>query len=280
MRRKHITILSSLLLLFYSCEDLGIKTELVSPPVLKSLHKVSVTTAGATFEYEISSDGGAAIIAHGLCWSTFSGPTVGDNKTVEVEYPGVVSRTLPGLSEFTTYYVRAYATNKSGTAYSDEIMFLTPKIFQSMAGVYQFSKVTLASPVSFGGVTLPAGWEVTDELVGVFYSLSPCSDPSALAVNLKTSKQLFFGCTNSSAEVQAGTWDESADLSAMTLMLVIPNPADPANPNLLTLVVENVEAIETTIKGRINNYPLNSYQGNALVPPLILSINVEFGKVP
>lgn len=150
----------------------------------------------------------------------------------------------------------------------------------TLAGVYQFSKVTLAEPVTAGGITLPAGWDVTDELVEALFALSTCSEPSVLAVDLKANKQLFFGCTNSAAEVQAGTWDESADLTSLTLNLVLPNPADPANPNLINLVVENVEATSTTIKGRINGFPLNSYGGNPLDPPLILSINVEFSKVP
>ena len=150
----------------------------------------------------------------------------------------------------------------------------------TLAGVYQFSKVTLAEPATLGTITLPAGWDVTDELVEALYALSACSEPSVLAVNLKPNKQLFFGCTNSSAEVQAGTWDESSDLTSLTLNLVIPNPDNPTSPNLINLVVENVVATSTTIKGRINGFPLNSYGGIPLNPPLVLSLNVEFGKVP
>lgn len=156
----------------------------------------------------------------------------------------------------------------------------------TLAGVYQFSNVTLAEPVTLPFTIpglpnpLPAGEPVTDQLVDALYALSDCSDPSVLSIILKSNKQLFFGCTNSSSEVPAGTWDELADLTSLTLNLLIPNPDNPSTPNQLSLVVQNIETTATTIKGRINGFPLNSFGGIPLDPPLVLSLNVEFGRVP
>ena len=71
----------------------------------------------------ITDDGGAAITARGVCWSTSPNPTVNDNKTIDGSGTGSFTSTLTGLHVNTTYYVRAYATNSFGTTYGNERSF-------------------------------------------------------------------------------------------------------------------------------------------------------------
>ena len=71
----------------------------------------------------ITDDGGAAITARGVCWSTSPNPTVNDNKTSDGSGTGSFTSTLTGLHVNTTYYVRAYATNSFGTTYGNERSF-------------------------------------------------------------------------------------------------------------------------------------------------------------
>jgi len=71
----------------------------------------------------ITDDGGAAITARGVCWSTDPNPTVNDNKTSDGSGTGSFTSTLTGLHVNTTYYVRAYATNSFGTTYGNERSF-------------------------------------------------------------------------------------------------------------------------------------------------------------
>lgn len=73
----------------------------------------------------ISADGGDPVTARGVCWSTSTNPTVSDSKTTDGSGIGLFASAISGMSEGTTYYVRAYATNGIGTAYGNEISFTT-----------------------------------------------------------------------------------------------------------------------------------------------------------
>jgi hypothetical protein len=78
----------------------------------------------------ITSDGGSAVTARGVCWSRLQNPTIpvsghGDSLTIDgsgiIEYYSFIT----GLSLGITYYVRAYATNSAGTGYGNEVSFTT-----------------------------------------------------------------------------------------------------------------------------------------------------------
>ncbi len=79
----------------------------------------------ATVNGNISNTGGTAITASGVVWSTSTAPTISSaSKTVGVSSSSF-SSSLTGLARSTKYYVRAYATNKGGTAYGNELSFTT-----------------------------------------------------------------------------------------------------------------------------------------------------------
>ena len=66
---------------------------------------------------------------YGLCWNTSGMPTTSDNKTEggAATATGDFSMTIALLSPATAYYVRAYATNETGTVYGEEVRFTTKK---------------------------------------------------------------------------------------------------------------------------------------------------------
>lgn len=70
---------------------------------------------------------GDTLIARGICWSTTSQPTIMDSHTCDSINIGLgdFDSEIIGLTSNTTYYVRAYATNSNGTAYSNEKSFRT-----------------------------------------------------------------------------------------------------------------------------------------------------------
>lgn len=73
----------------------------------------------------ISSNGGAEISARGVCWSIFHNPDITNNNTSNGKEAGSFMSEIKRLTPNTTYYVRAYATNKVGTSYSNELSFTT-----------------------------------------------------------------------------------------------------------------------------------------------------------
>ncbi len=67
-------------------------------------------------------DGGSAITARGVCWSTSPNPTIADAHTNDTAGMGLgyFNSTLSLSGCGIVYYVRAYATNSYGTAYGNE----------------------------------------------------------------------------------------------------------------------------------------------------------------
>lgn len=68
-------------------------------------------------------DGGSPVTARGICWSISAHPTTANFRTSDSTGTGSFVDSLTNLGSQTFYYVRAYATNSSGTAYGNEIGF-------------------------------------------------------------------------------------------------------------------------------------------------------------
>jgi uncharacterized protein (TIGR02145 family) len=96
------------------------------PPTLGSTEVLKFGLTTATIKGNITSNGGGAIVASGICYSsTMISPTLADNVTTDGGSFGVFTSALTSLSQNTTYYVRAYSTNSSGTSYGTTVSFST-----------------------------------------------------------------------------------------------------------------------------------------------------------
>ena len=71
----------------------------------------------------ITDDGGLAVTARGVCWSTSPSPTLANSHTTNGSGAGSFSSYMTGLTMGTTYYVRAYATNSFVTVYGNQLSF-------------------------------------------------------------------------------------------------------------------------------------------------------------
>jgi hypothetical protein len=98
----------------------------------------AITTATATSGGNVTDNGGSAITARGVCWSTLSGPVATGLHTTDAGTTGIFTSSITGLSSGTRYYVRAYATTSLGTTYGNEVNFTTSGCF--VAG----TKITMA----------------------------------------------------------------------------------------------------------------------------------------
>lgn len=85
----------------------------------------------------ICADGGGTISQRGICWSTSPNPTIADAHTTDGSGSGPFSSTVTGLPAGTTYYVRAYATNIAGTAYSEVVSSACPPLYDIDGNRYE-----------------------------------------------------------------------------------------------------------------------------------------------
>lgn len=86
---------------------------------VSTLAPSEITATSATSGGNVFADGGTAVTARGVVWSTSANPTITSNTGITSNGTGVGAFTsnITGLNENTTYYVRAYATNVNGTEY-------------------------------------------------------------------------------------------------------------------------------------------------------------------
>ena len=94
-------------------------------PIINTTGVLDITNTSAIISGNIISNAGAAIVARGVCWSTSPNPTTADNKTFDGTASGFFTSSISGLTNATIYYVRAYITSTSYTAYGNELSFIS-----------------------------------------------------------------------------------------------------------------------------------------------------------
>jgi len=92
-------------------------------PVVTTSGVSNVTATSATCGGVVTWDGGLAVTERGVCWDTSPNPTIQMKRTVDGAGSGAFSSAITGLTTGSFYYVRAYATNASGTGYGNEVAF-------------------------------------------------------------------------------------------------------------------------------------------------------------
>jgi len=106
--------------------EISFTTQSGGIPTVTTTATSVITTTSAISGGNVTDNGGGVVTARGICWSTTATPTVDlTTKTTETVTTGVFTSSITNLTANTTYNVRAYATNSSGTAYGTEISFTT-----------------------------------------------------------------------------------------------------------------------------------------------------------
>jgi len=97
-----------------------------SIPTITTTAVSSIGTTTAVSGGDISNDGGMPVSSRGVVWSTSASPTIAlSTKTTDGSGIGSFTSNISGLTSNTTYHIRAYATNSAGTAYGEELTFVT-----------------------------------------------------------------------------------------------------------------------------------------------------------
>jgi uncharacterized protein (TIGR02145 family) len=116
------------------------------------ISNVSARSGGA-----ITSDGGAAVLSKGVVWSTFPNPTISNSRTNDGSGVAPFTSQLTGLLGDSVYYVRAYATNATGTGYSAQLSFTaTPAVLATITTT-SVSGITSSKAFSGGNISSNGG---------------------------------------------------------------------------------------------------------------------------
>ncbi len=102
-------------------------TGTTTPTVSSTTAISAITATTASSGGNVSSDGGLSVTARGVVWNTGGTPTIESYTGITSDGTGTGSFTssLTNLTGNTTYHVRAYATNSSGTSYGNQLSFTT-----------------------------------------------------------------------------------------------------------------------------------------------------------
>ena len=126
----------------------------VAPAALATVSTATpgaITTTGATLGGNVTADGGSAVAERGVVYSiSNTTPTAADTKVSVGSGTGSFSQAVTGLTAGTTYYVRAYATNSTGTSYGGSQTFVTTA---TAAQNLTVSTGSVGSPVSIAAGT-------------------------------------------------------------------------------------------------------------------------------
>jgi hypothetical protein len=149
-------------------------TDLVAPgptvPVVGTSTSTITGSSTATSGGYVSNDGGSAISARGVCWGTSPIPTLADSCSADGGGIGYFSSTVTGLSGCgVIHYVRAYATNATGTGYGNQVTVSTgllPTVTTDAVSAIGFYGAT-----SGGAVADSGGCAITQK--GVVWSWNP-----------------------------------------------------------------------------------------------------------
>ena len=159
-----------------SCSKNKAKLPVISTKSVTEISQTSATSGG-----EVTDDGGAPITSRGVCWNTTLDPTIANSKTTESGGTGSFSSNITQLAPNNFYYVRAYATNSTGTGYGNQITFTTTQVAVPILTSTEITSISSTTAISGGNITTDNGALIIAR--GVCWSIDHNPD---ISLNTKT----------------------------------------------------------------------------------------------
>jgi hypothetical protein len=203
-------------------------------PIVTTNEPSGITDTSGISGGVISSDGGESVTLKGVVWSLNATPTITDSKTMDGSGAGKFSSNISNLLPETSYFVRAYATNKNGTGYGISYALKTLRIQMPVTDqqLLKLSKVWKITSVTLDGV------DQTSLFPGFQISITGSKGSSS------------FGYAASNRPVlsvwkQSGTWAFGTD----PLTMIIRDPATSDKINMTYVVTSTTLQIAFDYQG-------------------------------
>ena len=144
-------------------------TDQQDKPTVETVEATNITMTTATVEGNVTNDGGSPVTERGICYSIYENPTLSDSVRLAGTGIGRFYCEMSNLTNATTYYIRAFATNSEGTSFGDVITIRTVE-HPMLATVTtdEVSDITINTAVCGGNVLNDGFAEVTER--GICYA--------------------------------------------------------------------------------------------------------------
>ncbi len=153
-----------------------------SLPTLPTVTTQAVTAiqeTTATGNGNITDDGGATA-TRGMCWATHATPTISDSHATNGTGVGAYTVPMTGLVAETHYYVRAYATNATGTSYGSQVEFDTdPDVGLPTVTTQAVTAIQETTATGNGNITDDGGATATRGMCWATHATPTISDSHA-----------------------------------------------------------------------------------------------------
>jgi uncharacterized protein (TIGR02145 family) len=100
-------------------------TTVIEKPTVSTTLPTNIGNTSVRIGGNVTDNGGVELLERGVCYSTSPNPTINGGHTSSGTTVGAFATVLTGLAPQTTYYVRAFATNITGTSYGSQESFTT-----------------------------------------------------------------------------------------------------------------------------------------------------------
>jgi hypothetical protein len=227
--------------------NLKVVTPPTAPPTVKTNGASSITATTAQLGGNVIDPGTATVTERGVVYSKNTNPTVSDTKIIIGNGIGTFSQLVTGLTQVTTYHVRAYAINSVGTSYGADSTFTTdfipPPSISLSASFDPFTACTgiTSSPQQFtvNGINLtaditvaaPTGFEVSNSINSGYASSLILTQSSGTV----TTTTLYLRTSSAATGTPSGNLSISSNgaTNQNKAINATLNPI-PANPNIST----------------------------------------------
>jgi len=190
-----LIILLFAILIFNNCT-----TNTNMTPILTTTVASQITANSAIAGGTLITDGGVRILEQGICWDTIPNPTITKNKKNDTSGKSIFTDTISGLKPNKTYYIRAFATNFTGTSYGKNETFTTLKPGSTSINTTAISAITETTATGGGNITSDGGSAITAR--GICWSTFP---GATVTLTTKTIDGSGIGSFSSSLTGLAGS---------------------------------------------------------------------------